>query len=449
MPAANQQLSPFDINRWFPSEFNRGPNWLIWIGLLASFTAVFIKLWTPTSINRIPEALYTLPFFYALAVNFAWLKRDRIIQLFGLAIVLPIVFYGINYLRDPILAAEYESLDKLVKLFFFVPIAWWLGGNRRTLLIFLAIAFMGLLVALPVNSDLQEQWSRIQRSIRVDYGIMNAQHVAQFFGIALIGFLALGAYSWHIEKKNRKVILFSLTAIGALLAAFIVLTTQTRAAVLALLVCTAIAAITVGVRLVRERRHWHYKAGFAAMIVLALVIALPFSTVITKRLQAEQPTINAIMEGDWANIPASNLGVRVNTALAAFDWIVERPLIGWGGDVNGPVIETSDRLTDSIKNNFGHFHNTAIEFTLAYGLLGLALLLALYITLAKNAYEMTRTNTATAPIGLFTLYTLVFMAIINQFESFLFFYSGVFANSVAFAPIYSIMLAKRLTQHKK
>jgi O-antigen ligase len=141
--------------------------------------------------------------------------------------------------------------------------------------------------------------------------------------------------------------------------------------------------------------------------------------------------------------------VRVNTALAAFDWIVERPLIGWGGDVNGPVIETSDRLSDSIKNNFGHFHNTAIEFTLAYGLLGLALLLTHYITMAKNAYGMTQNNAATAPVGLFTLYSLVFMAIINQFESFLFFYSGVFANSVAFAPIYSLILARRLTRHKK
>lgn len=449
MPDLNQphtQLSPFNVNRWFPSEFNRGPNWVVWLGLLASFTAVFIKLWTPTSINRIPEALYTLPFFYILIVNFRWLKTDRIIQLFGLAIVLPILFHGINYLRDPVLAAELESLDNLVKLFFFVPIAWWLGGNFRAIVIFLLLAFAGLITAMAVNSDLTQQWSLIKQGIRVDYGILNAQHGAQFFGIAVIGFLTLGTYCWHIKNTRAKLAIATALIVGALFSVFVVLTTQTRAALLALALCGAVAYLIYTIKLLRKPTHWVSKASILAIPVVAILITLPFIDSVTKRIQQEQPTINALVSGDWDNIPASSLGIRVNTSIVALEWIAERPLIGWGGDVNGYAISNSDRLTDAIKNEFGHFHNSLIEFTIAYGVFGLLVVITLYVTLAMQAYLLTRNSPANSAIALFTLHTLLFFAVINQFESYLFFYSGVFANSVAMAPIYSLILAKASQQ---
>ena len=435
-------LSPFNINRCFPSKFNRGPNWLVWLGLLASFTAVFIKLWTPTSINRIPEALYTLPFFYILVINFHWLKRDRIIQLFGLAIVLPIVFHGINYLRDPVLALEYEGLDKLMKLFFFVPIAWWLGGNRRTALIFLLIAFAGLLVAMVVHSDLEQQWGLIKRGIRVDYGIMNAQHGAQFFGIALIGFLTLGSYFKYAKNTADKSYIATFATIGSLLTAFIVLTTQTRAALLALAVCGTVAFLIYAFKRFQKPTNWVSKASILAIPVIAILIALPFIDSVTKRFQADRPTIDAMVSGDWDNIPASSLGVRVNTTLVALDWIAKRPLIGWGGDVNGYAINSSERLSDPIKSSFAHFHNTVIEFTIAYGVLGLLLIFTLYYTLVRHSFRLPQSNQKNSPICQFTLYVVLYFAVINQFESFLFFYSGVFANSIAFAPIYTLILAK-------
>lgn len=447
MPETSQTLPLYNVNRWFPSDFNRGPNWVVWLGLLASFTAVFIKLWTPTSINRIPEALYTLPFFYILIVNFRWLKNDRIIQLFGLAIVLPILFYGINYIRDPALATELEGLDKLVKLFFFVPIAWWLGGKFRTTVVFLLLAFFGLLVAMAVNSDLAQQWSLIKRGIRVDYGILNAQHVAQFFGIALIGFLTLGSCCWKLNRLKAKMGLATAVLTGALISLLVVLTTQTRAAMLALALCGALAYLIYSIALLRKPAHWATKATVLAIPLLAILITLPFMDSVTKRIQQEQTTLTAIAAGDWNNIPASSLGVRVNTAIVALEWISERPLIGWGGDVNGYAINNSDRLSDSIKNQFGHFHNTLIEFTLAYGVLGLLVLLALYLTLTKQAYLLRNSsNPALQATAQFTLFTLLFFAVINQLESYLFYYSGVFANSVAFAPLYSLILARSSTQ---
>ncbi len=447
MPETSQTLPLYNVNRWFPSDFNRGPNWVVWLGLLASFTAVFIKLWTPTSINRIPEALYTLPFFYILIVNFRWLKNDRIIQLFGLAIMLPILFHGINYIRDPALATELEGLDKLVKLFFFVPIAWWLGGKFRTTVVFLLFAFFGLLVAMAVNSDLAHQWSLIKRGIRVDYGILNAQHVGQFFGIALIGFLTLGTYCRKLNTPKAKLGLATAVLTGALISLLVVLTTQTRAALLALALCGALAYLIYSIALLRKPAHWATKATVLTIPLLAILITLPFMDSVTKRIQQEQTTLTAIAAGDWNNIPASSLGVRVNTAIVAMEWISERPFIGWGGDVNGYAINNSDRLSNSIKNRFGHFHNTLIEFTLAYGVLGLLVLLTLYLTLAKQAYLLRiSSNPAFQATAQFTLYTLLFFAVINQFESYLFYYSGVFANSVAFAPLYSLILARASTQ---
>lgn len=443
MPETSQPLSPFNVNRWFPSHFNRGPNWLVWLGLLASFTAVFIKLWTPTSINRIPEALYTLPFFYALAVNFGWLKRDRIIQLFGLAILLPIVFYGINYLRDPVLAAEHEGLDNLAKLFFFVPIAWWLGGNLRTIGWFLTIAFAGLVTASLLDPSLGSTLKALISGQRVDFNILNAQHVGLYYSLALIGLLS---YLPTLIKRPYTTVgivraVLAIAAIG--LCILVIIGTQTRAAWLALALCAVLWVLSTAYRALKAGKAKQLIAPLLILTVLSTLFGIALKEPIANRVSTENTTLAAIIEGDWNNIPYSSIGIRINTWIEALPWIAERPIIGWGGDVRKTVIDSSERLPDNIKQQYGHFHNSYIEFTLSYGLVGLIVLLTLLYTLLKQTRGSGKPSAAnqSLAIDLFAWYSIILLAIMNVFESYLFFWSGVYVASIVFAPRYSQELA--------
>lgn len=446
MPETSHPLSPFDVNRWFPSDYHRGPNIVVWIGLLSTFIAVFVKLWTPTSINRIPEALYILPFFYALVVNFNWLRRDRIIQLFGLAIILPIVFFGINYLRDPVTALEYQSLDKLAKLFFFVPIAWWLGGNTRTIGWFLTIAFAGLVTASLLDPNLSSTLRALINGQRVDFNILNAQHVGLYYSLALIGLLSYLPI-WikkPYTKTNATRAVLAIAALG--LCILVIIGTQTRAAWLALVLCAGIWVLSTAYRILKASKAIQLIAPLLILTVLTTLFGIAFKEPIANRVSTENTTLTAIIEGDWHNIPYTSIGIRINTWIEAIPWMGERPIIGWGGDVREAIIDSSSRLPGSIKQQFGHFHNSYIEFTLAYGLIGLIVLLALLFTLIQQTSGREQLNPGTQKIDLnkFSLYSIILLAIMNLFESYLFFWSGVYVVSIIFAPMYSQQLASSL-----
>jgi len=123
------------------------------------------------------------------------------------------------------------------------------------------------------------------------------------------------------------------------------------------------------------------------------------------------------------------------------DKISERPLTGFGAKIRKSVIQGSDILPDHIKKNFGHFHNSYIEFTLAYGLVGLVFLLSVFIWVNYRMYHIAKNDKRYKSIWYFTFYGSVFMAVINIFESYVFFWTGVYSMSILLAPAYSLHLA--------
>jgi O-antigen ligase len=161
-------LAMTDINRWFPSTYLRGPNWMVWIAIMACFCTVFIKIWTPTSVNRWPEAVTTLLFIYPLVTNWTFFKKQPLMIFWALAIAAPFVFFGINYLIDAESAVKYAEFEKLPRVYLFIPIAWWLGGNNRTIAIFLGTALIGFFFACLQDPNFIQHIARIFDGGRVD-----------------------------------------------------------------------------------------------------------------------------------------------------------------------------------------------------------------------------------------------------------------------------------------
>ena len=56
-------------------------------------------------------------------------------------------------------------------------------------------------------------------------------------------------------------------------------------------------------------------------------------------------------------------------------------------------------------------------------------------------YQIAKSDNRYKSIWYFTFYGSVFMAVINVFESYVFFWSGVYSMSILLAPAYSLHLA--------
>ena len=435
-------LAITDINRWFPSDYYRGPNILVWLALIACFCTVFIKIWTPTAINRWPEAITTLLFLYPLITQWSFFKKQPMLIFWALAIAAPFVFFGINYLIDAENAVKYADFEKLPRIYLFIPIAWWLGGSSRTIALFLVTALVGFFVACLRDPNLATTATSIFNGSRVDFGILNAQHVALFFSLGLIGCLSYLPSALKVQKLPHKIGYTTFLISGVAVCTIGIIATQTRAAFLALTIAFVVALVLVIIRFIHTKESkLNIKALWSILIIVLMVgsITVAFRDNLINRAASESSTLTAIVAGDWQNIPYTSIGVRVNTWLQALEWIAEKPLIGYGGKIRTDIIKQSTKHPDWVKKEFGHFHNSYIEITLASGLLGLLLSFTPILCSLKKAVGLD------SPVHYFAFFALVVFLVMNMFESYLFFWMGPYILTLLIAPLFSIGLSAATT----
>lgn len=434
------------LDQFSPGAFNRGPVLITWIGITAIFVTVLIKLSTSTSFNRFPEAVAGALFTVMLFRHWSVLVHDRGIQLLFCSLLLPPLLLGLNFALDGQTAWRYANFEKLASLMLFVPFAWWLGGSQKTILYFLAAGFAGLLIAALLDPNLDQELSRLFSGGRVDFNILNAQHLALYASLALIGFLSFSHRVLTIQNPTWKLVAGCFAVIGTLISLMLVVGSQTRAAWLALTLLAGVwlvfhAVYWAGVRRIDRKKI----IGLVLLALAAIALILQFNSNIQDRVTRENEAWEAIADGDWDNIPYSSIGTRIHTWIEAGRWIREKPLIGWGGAVRSDVINQSDVLPDRIKRQYNHFHNVYIEFTLAYGLIGLAWLLYLFYWTARKVFELKKQGECPSDLATYTLFSVCLLGIMGFFESYLFFWSGAYVTLFVLGPAYSIILKHRMS----
>jgi O-antigen ligase len=404
-----------------------------------------MKIWTPTAMNRWPEVITTLLFLYPLITQWRFFKHQAMLIFWALAIAAPFIFFGINYLIDAETAVKYADFEQLPRIYLFIPIAWWLGGNRRTIGLFLAMALGGFFFACLRDPNLATTAKAIFNGNRVNFGILNSQHVALFFSLGLIGcisYLPNALKAKHLlHKYGYSTVIISAAAVCTVG----VLATQTRAAFLALIIAFAVAPVLLVIRRIRPKKTKLKIKALWSIVIVVMIGSIPIALRdnITNRDLSESGTLKAIVGGDWQNIPYTSIGVRANSWLEALEWIAEKPLIGYGAKVRTDVIQQSTRHPAWVKEKYAHLHNSYIEITLAFGLLGLIL------SVTPLVYCFKRCMTFDQPAHTFALFGLVVFIFMNLFESYLFFWMGPFLLTLIIAPIYSIELSKKITKGDK
>jgi O-antigen ligase len=367
------------------------------------------------------------------------LKSDLIFKLLILAILIPWLLFGINALIDYESAIKYRSVNDLLKLFLFLPLAWWIGGSWAGAIRMLTIAFLGLVTAIALDPNLVQSLSMLWSGQRVDFDIHNAQHGALFFGLVIL--FCICSFSQRVKNEPAVTWVNALLFLAGLVGLIGLVGTQTRAAFLGLFVCGFVALV----QRVRQGNLFGQKSMSMAKGVLFLVLVAGMlvwfaKEVLPARLAAEKTSIQALLTGNLEELPFSSIGIRVHSWAEALKWIAERPVTGWGLKARSDVIQLGERFPDDIiKAGFGHLHNGYLEILVGFGAVGFVFICVLWGVLLKRI-KLAASNDLYA----FALYSSIFFLVLNMFESFFIYWSGEFAISLFMAGGYCQYLARSL-----
>jgi O-antigen ligase len=154
----------------------------------------FIRFIDPTASNIAQGALG----FYLLCLlikNPDKIRRDPMCILFIGVIISQIATWSSVSMFHPEVPENDLAIDKLGKLFLFIPIAWGLQRRQKWIPVVFLTACAGFATELfIVGSDYFDQlgyyfFEQVESALdglRVDFGIRNAQHPSMVFGVMVI-----------------------------------------------------------------------------------------------------------------------------------------------------------------------------------------------------------------------------------------------------------------------
>ena len=413
----------------FSSTFT--PKWICVFCLGLTFVYAGLRVWFPD----IGQKAGTVMALLALVLILWKVKPLRTSMVFWclLGVLIAQLFsWGAGYYHHPYWLPDNPELDRLGKWFLFVGIAFWLGGIRKHAWTVLLVSLVGFIAACFLFDGSIDQWLRGVQGERINLDIRNAQHTAMFFGVAVIGLLCFSrSFLSHGRVSVLATLLWVLLFTVCLLGVFV---TQTRAVWLSLTVTAFLATLVILLITFKGSvsRSIKRQGVVALLCILALLgtAGAVFKDTLVKRLSAENSVMENAWQGNWEEVPYSSVGNRLHTWRAGLEWFAERPIVGWGGEGRGLVIDHTDWLPQSVKEEYGHLHNTLLDFVVSYGLLGLSVIIVLVIWTGLGSWKAWREGVMPTEVFAFGWAFFVYYFIVSLFESYSFFWTGSYIQNV-------------------
>jgi len=419
------------MDQWDEGAGWKSPKWLLCIGVAALMVYTFFNI----PAGDIAKPAETLLAFSGLVAFCLWGKGFRlpVLLLLGAVIAVQLISWWAGLSHHPQWMDSSPRLALLAKLFIFISVAWWLRGSTRNTLFLWGVAATGFLLTTfflaPPN---EENWITGLSGERADFGIRNAQHSSMFFGTLLLGMVAFGKRSCQPGKqRGLRITLWSVMLIVALAG---IVVGQTRAVWIGTIVALSMGLLVWGGFFVLRRgirQFLKYLSIFLAILAFLVVIfGVGLGDSLEKRVNKENDVISQVLHGDLTQIPYTSVGIRVNSWIAATEWIAERPLIGWGAKGKSLVMRETAWLPEKVAKKYGHLHNFFMETWVAYGLLGLLAIGALIVWVGRATWLAWRAGAMSSDMAFFGMIFFVFWMIINQFESYESFWTGLYVHNI-------------------
>lgn len=370
----------------------------------------------------------------SLAVYRGPLRSSLATQLLVAALVVQLITWALGNLLDPQLAERSPKLHRLAAWFFLIPVALFLDGSRqRTFLLWLT----GVLAICLSPWATGNGWAEIRAGLggsRINFGIVNSQHSGMLAALALLGMAAFLNRLLSVSAVgNRRWWRLPYTLVALAMMATTILT-QTRGVWLGLMVALlgaclflfwrsrAMRKTTIGVPPVAGHRRSRY-----AIAALILLVPALFGGLVNDRVASENPFSVFSVEDGEEPVMKESVRIRLYTWREALDWIVQRPLFGWGGNGRRMVVAATPELTKAEIGRFGHLHNSYLDTLVNYGLAGLLVWFCLLGWLSTSVARAWRDGQLADDWLLFWLAFLLYWLVINMFESYMYYHTGVYA----------------------
>tara|TARA_R110002012_G_scaffold160502_3_gene322403 strand:- start:3696 stop:4913 length:1218 start_codon:yes stop_codon:yes gene_type:complete len=259
-----------------------------------------------------------------------------------------------------------SGLDKPSRFLFAVP--------AMLLVMAYSPRFSWLWAGLAIGAIGAGSWAGWQKLAEGAWRSTGFTYVIQFGNLSmLLGILCLAGLGWAFVQPHRKVWV-SLLLVGAVAGMLGSIFSGSRGGWIGLPFVLLVLYRGFGRQLPSM-----LKIGALLVVVMGglLVYILPQTGVQLRVHEAFNDVSLYITEGN----PDTSVGARFEMWKGAYHLILEKPLTGWGenGYQQGMQALADKGLVDDVVTQYGHAHNEFIDAFAKRGIIGLAVLLALYL----------------------------------------------------------------------
>lgn len=410
--------------------------------LLIGYT---LSIFSSSSIHNVFAGLVTLGCLITIGKNIKSLLKEPIFIIFLAIIITQVISWILsgNILGD--MADTNPKVDKLARLFLFVPLAYWLKGDNKKIFTIWCCYFLAMIIACITSPDLKQQLNMLINGERIDFGIKNAMYTSVISGVCvLISFYFILENVFLHRKLKFSLGLFTNLLIF-IISGIILIGSQSRQ----VFVAFAMVIFFIPIFLIFSFDSFHKlrkRILSSYLIIPILIFALFQQSAIKDRFIQEKGTITYIIQGEFEKIPMDSAGLRFNSWIEAFNWIKNYPIFGIGASGPKSIIKLSEKfqenIDDPIVKGLQHFHNNHIDILVSYGIVGLILTLAPYFMIIRYLY-ITKKQDPNVERWLFIgLLLVTYWIVVNLFESYNLRSYGVLTQNIFMAGLLSIYFNK-------
>ncbi|WP_456267964.1 O-antigen ligase family protein [Kushneria sp. AK178] len=439
--------------------------WCHRIGIAALLLYMFTWVLS-LDVSRSLEPLLMLVYLIALSAQPRRLRtfRDPLWLILVLWLLLQLITLPPAMAMFPDYAGDQiKSMRGLTKVFLILPIAWLMAGSTRIALWTLGALILGMMVGSLLTGETPATLVQyIEAGTRPTLGFKNWQHAGVCAGIILISQACFGwrffmqTAVWSFWKRWLARTLFAVVALWALMAWAI---TMTRSAWLGIGVVILVAFSSLLMLLAQGRLNTAQAKKriiwtLCASALLGLLLGLFFGPEIVSRIFAEHDVILEILEGDLSSVPYSSIGFRIHAWHYALQLVAEQPWFGWGPKSHIPLLLQS---TNPVENttlgaiathaNLTHFHSSYVTVLVANGITGFMVFLTTVVVIAVAAFRSWRRGDMPSDVMIFLALFFIFWAIVNLFESYMAYRTGVYVIGAVGSMAYTYSMRRRLACH--
>ncbi|MBJ7540056.1 O-antigen ligase family protein [Marinomonas transparens] len=409
------------------------PAWLIFLGI-ASIVVYAISRTGFPKVAEVTSSIAVLAGLWGLFKYGKIVNSHILIRFLWISILIQLISWGLAQYITPEWAESSPKLNKINGWLIFIPFAWLIAQRKGAIWLMWGAAVLGILLSPWVTGGGLDEIIQGGSGHRIDFGLLNAQHTAFFFGSIFIG---LCCFSKKIYQRNKLLVIPLLFIIYYLL--LVLYLVQTRQAWLSIII-TLILIFTYLMIMsenekIRKNQFFLIVSFVIGFIVLSGLVLN--NDRITNRIMIEKNSILAITALDFDNVPYSSFGIRFHSWVAATNFIKEKPFFGWGSNGKSLVIDHTKWLPDYIKKEFGHLHNTYFELLVNYGIAGLFFYFSIWAVIGRMLLKEIILGSVEIEFGYIYLSIFIFWGVMNFFESYQNFWTGSFFFNIFMAGIVS------------